>query len=147
MGELHDRKQSDYGKADDPFANVRSADDWGLSPSLGACIRMGDKLRRLQAFYRKGSLANESVEDAFLDLAVYAIIGLLLYREESASESFVAKAPSLLGNRPCVRCYGTGRIRIDGVEVEWCELCEGTGAMPTTPLPSEMLRQELQGEE
>ncbi len=48
------------------------------------CLRLNDKVRRLQAFYRKGSLANESVEDAYMDLAVYALIGLVLYREESA---------------------------------------------------------------
>jgi len=86
MGELHDRKQADYGAEGDPFANVRSAEEWGLAPSLGACIRIGDKVARLHSFYRRGELANESVEDAYLDLAVYAIIGLLLYREESARE-------------------------------------------------------------
>lgn len=86
MGELHDKKQADYGADGDPFANVRSAEEWGLAPSLGACIRIGDKVARLHSFYRKGELANESVEDAYLDLAVYAIIGLLLYREESAPD-------------------------------------------------------------
>lgn len=81
-GQMHDKKQRDYGSDADPFANVRSAEDWGLPGSLGACIRMGDKLRRLQAFYRKGELANESVEDAFMDLLVYAGIGLVLLRQE-----------------------------------------------------------------
>lgn len=80
---MHDRKQRDYGSDEDPFANVRAAVDFGLPGSLGACIRMQDKLRRLQAFYRKGELANESVEDAFMDLLVYAGIGLVLYREEA----------------------------------------------------------------
>lgn len=83
-GAMHDRKQRDYGTDADPFANVRAAADFGLPGSLGACIRMQDKLRRLQSFYLKGELANESVEDAFMDLLVYAGIGLVLYREESA---------------------------------------------------------------
>lgn len=86
MGELHDKKQRDYGAEGDPFANVRSAAQWGLAPSLGACIRIGDKVARLHSFYKRGELANESVDDAYMDLAVYALIGLLLYREESARE-------------------------------------------------------------
>lgn len=87
IGELHDKKQADYGRGDDPFANVRAAEQWGLPPSLGACVRIGDKVSRLQTFYRKGELANESVEDAFMDLAVYALIGLLLYRQESGEQT------------------------------------------------------------
>lgn len=111
-GEMHDRKQADYGTATDPFANVRSASDWGLPGSLGACIRMGDKLRRLQAFYAKGSLANESVEDAFLDLLVYAGIGLLLYREESAAAA--AGAPIHVTDENTVN---------DGMDTRTCVLC------------------------
>lgn len=82
-GEMHDRKQADYGTDADPFANVRAAADWGLPGSLGACIRMGDKLHRLQSYYRKGTLTNESVVDTFLDGLVYNGIGLLLYIEEN----------------------------------------------------------------
>lgn len=82
---MHDRKQKDYGSDTDPFANVRSAEDWGLPGSMGACIRIADKVARLKAFYRKGELANESVEDAFMDLLVYAGIGLVLLRQEQDS--------------------------------------------------------------
>lgn len=82
-GEMHDRKQADYGTDADPFANVRAAADWGLPGSLGACIRMGDKLHRLQSYYRKGTLTNEGVVDTFLDGLVYNGIGLLLYIEEN----------------------------------------------------------------
>jgi hypothetical protein len=38
-------------------------------------------MKRLQKFAQTKELANESVEDSFMDLAVYAIIGLILYRE------------------------------------------------------------------
>jgi hypothetical protein len=94
IGELHDRKQLDYGKDDDPFANVRSAEQWGVKSSLGACIRIGDKVARLQTFHRTGVLANESVEDAYQDLAVYALIALCLHREEVAAAAEAAKAPA-----------------------------------------------------
>ena len=48
---------------------------------MGALVRGTDKIKRLQKFAREGQLANESVEDSFRDLAVYAIIGLVLYEE------------------------------------------------------------------
>tara|TARA_Y100000310_G_scaffold338983_1_gene430203 strand:+ start:1142 stop:1297 length:156 start_codon:yes stop_codon:yes gene_type:complete len=44
---------------------------------------MNDKMSRLKTFAKKGSLSNESVEDSLRDLAVYAIIALCLYQEES----------------------------------------------------------------
>ena len=79
LGELHDRKQQDYGRKTDPFSNVRAAEEWNIDPWVGAMIRANDKIRRLQSFAAKGTLANESVEDAFKDLAVYAVIGLVLF--------------------------------------------------------------------
>ena len=86
MGELHHKKQSDYGRTHDPYANVRASEDFGIAGWIGCAIRMNDKMRRIQKFASTGELANESIEDAFLDLAVYAIIGLCLYRETTGTE-------------------------------------------------------------
>jgi hypothetical protein len=83
LGDLHDKKQADYGRGDDPFANVRGSVEWGIPPWVGAMVRATDKVKRLQNFARKGELQNESVIDAFMDLAVYAIIAMVLYEEES----------------------------------------------------------------
>lgn len=83
VGDLHDRKQADYGRGDDPFANVRASSDWGMPAWVGAMIRATDKVRRLQTFARKGELANEAVEDAFMDLACYALIARVLYEDEN----------------------------------------------------------------
>lgn len=92
IGDLHDKKQLDYGHGDDPFANVRSSKDWGVSPWIGALIRLNDKVKRLQAFAQKGSLANESVEDSLQDLAVYALISLVLYEQQSKDETQIKSA-------------------------------------------------------
>ena len=81
LGDLHDKKQTDYGTDEDPFHNVRASQEWGIAPWIGCMIRATDKVRRLQTFAKKGTLGNEGVEDAFLDLAVYAVIGLVLYRQ------------------------------------------------------------------
>lgn len=85
IGDLHDRKQADYGTLEDPFNNVRqSALDWGLPPWVAAMIRATDKVRRLQTLHRKGSLANESAYDSLQDLAVYALIAYVLMEEAEA---------------------------------------------------------------
>lgn len=82
LGSLHDRKQQDYGRDDDPFANVRASSEWGIDGWVGAMIRATDKVRRLQTFARRGTLANEGVLDAFDDLAVYAVIARVLFEED-----------------------------------------------------------------
>lgn len=86
IGELHDKKQQDYGADSDPFANVRASERWGIQPWVGALVRLNDKVHRLQQFAKKGELANESAEDSMMDIAVYALIALILYREETADE-------------------------------------------------------------
>ena len=83
LGRLHDKKQKDYGTAEDPFNNIRaSAKEWGMEPWMGAMLRATDKVRRLQKFAATGELANESVIDAFDDLAVYAVIARVMYEEK-----------------------------------------------------------------
>jgi hypothetical protein len=84
LGELHDRKQTDYGRAGDPFANVRGTTEWGIPAWVGAMVRGTDKVKRLQQYARTGTLANEGVEDSFRDLAVYSIIALCLWEEDHA---------------------------------------------------------------
>jgi len=87
IGELHDRKQEDYGRGDDPFFNVRSsALQWGVPVWAGALMRAGDKLARLQVYAQRGTLANEGARDSFMDLVVYGLIGLVLWEEEQRAK-------------------------------------------------------------
>lgn len=85
IGALHDKKQQDYGRVDNPFANVQASEDFGVQDWVGCMIRANDKMRRVQKFVKDGSLANEGVEDSLLDLAVYTLIALVLYREPRCS--------------------------------------------------------------
>jgi len=96
-GRLHDLKQLDYGAEGDPFANVRATEEWGQPGWVGAMIRATDKLRRLQKLARDGKLSNESAHDSFMDLAVYALIGLVLY-EEATGVSLYGDGGKLDGN-------------------------------------------------
>ena len=81
---LHAQKQRDYGRDQDPFSNVRASEDFGVPGWVGCMIRANDKIRRLQTYAQKGTLVNEGVRDSFLDLAVYALIGLTLYEESQS---------------------------------------------------------------
>jgi hypothetical protein len=100
IAELHDRKQEDYGRTADPFANVRATEEWGMPGWVGAMMRLTDKVRRLQKFAQVGSLANESAEDSMRDIAVYALIALILYRESAGappeSSARAAEPPAIL---------------------------------------------------
>jgi len=82
IGELHDRKQADYGTDTDPFANIRASEEFGVPAWVGALIRLNDKVTRLKGFVLRGSLKNESAEDSMRDIAVYALIALVLYEQE-----------------------------------------------------------------
>lgn len=82
LGELHDRKQKDYGTLDDPFANVRGATEFGIPSYMGAFIAMNDCMQRIKSFSQKGNLEFGSVDNALRDLAVYSIIALVLFEED-----------------------------------------------------------------
>ena len=70
------RKHQDYG----PF-NIANAPGGAMN---GLLVRMHDKMARLEnLYYKKNDTPNyESIEDTFLDLANYAIIGLLVQRRQ-----------------------------------------------------------------
>lgn len=77
---VHDRKGKDYGTGEDPYANVRSAVDFGLPAWIGVLIRMNDKMRRgmaaSQQYLETGTvqLEHEGLIDIANDFAVYGII-------------------------------------------------------------------------
>ena len=81
LAELHDRKQADYGRGSDPFANIRASHEFGIEPWVGAMLRLNDKVTRVKSMILNGRLANESLEDSLRDIAVYSIIALVLWEE------------------------------------------------------------------
>ena len=67
------RKHEDYG----PY-NIAHAPGGAMN---GLIVRMHDKMTRLENLHYKGDTPNyESIEDTLIDLANYAIIGLLVQR-------------------------------------------------------------------
>lgn len=96
MADLHEKKSHDYGSGEDPLANCKSSESFGVPAWVGVMIRIGDKVQRIKSFLEKGSLANESLEDALMDQAVYSVIALVLYRQSNKvdSESWLGCIPS-----------------------------------------------------
>lgn len=97
MGELHDRKQADYGSVEDPFANVRATEKWGFPAWVGALVRLNDKVHRLQSLVKNGKLHNESAEDSMRDIAVYALIALVLWEQDREAEKKPPLVPTHRG--------------------------------------------------
>ncbi len=85
--ELHRRKSADYGNKEDLFANINASKEFGIPAWLGAMVRANDKVSRIKTYANKKTLANESLEDSLLDLAAYAIISLVLFREQNNGSS------------------------------------------------------------
>ena len=85
LKEMHRLKSTDYGcpTGTDPLANIRNGAKFvGIPAWKGAMVRLSDKVTRLATFNATGSLTFEGVEDNLIDLASYALLSLLLYREE-----------------------------------------------------------------
>jgi hypothetical protein len=81
---LHASKSRDYGcpSGTDPLANIRNGATFvGIPAWKGAMVRLSDKVTRLATFNATGKLHHEGVEDNLFDLASYALLALLLYRE------------------------------------------------------------------
>jgi hypothetical protein len=90
LQELHDRKSQDYANNEDPLANLRGAEDYGLPAWIGTQFRLDDKHSRIKkaicGIIKSGNepgMANESLEDSLLDRCVYSIIALQFYRERN----------------------------------------------------------------
>ena len=83
MVETRRSKGHDYGDDADTFSNITAATEFGVEPWLGAAIRLNDKVSRVKSMAKKRNLKNESVEDSFLDIAIYGIICLIMYRRDN----------------------------------------------------------------
>lgn len=81
MASLHRSKSQDYSGVTDPYANMRECEKMGIPAWKGSLVRLTDKMSRAMAFANKGSVNHEGIEDTFIDIANYAVITLVLYRQ------------------------------------------------------------------
>lgn len=82
LRDLHLRKCMDYGADEDAFSNISSSADVVNVPAWAGCmIRISDKMHRIRSYFRRGRTEFDGVEDTLLDMASYAVIALIKYRE------------------------------------------------------------------
>lgn len=81
LGELHDKKQQDYGSDSDPFMNIRASQELGISAIKGAQLRANDKTKRILRWLCGSKLSNEGVLDSLQDRMVYDGITTVLIEE------------------------------------------------------------------
>tara|TARA_R100001463_G_scaffold31954_1_gene71850 strand:- start:1797 stop:2129 length:333 start_codon:yes stop_codon:yes gene_type:complete len=78
-------KNNDYtAGSSSAFANFDASRDYGVPPLIGLCVRMGDKVKRVQTFCKNKTLSveGEHVQDAFKDIIGYCTIALAMIKED-----------------------------------------------------------------
>ena len=85
--EIHDKKNTDYASKEDPLQNLKACTRIGLAPIYGTVVRIQDKMARVENFFLNGSLKNESLRDAFLDLAIYSLLAIVIMEEGDVYDS------------------------------------------------------------
>jgi hypothetical protein len=83
------KKRSDYAKDGNPFSNFEDT-SWLVGngkPEWSAVFNVAQKLSRLRSLMSNGRLDDtnneSSVEDTFLDMAVYAVIAYAIYKQRT----------------------------------------------------------------
>ena len=85
MATIHSAKNHDYAEKENPLSNLSSSKRIGVEPWIATWIRIQDKISRIEQFIKNQGVLevkDESVEDTLIDLANYAILCLVLYREK-----------------------------------------------------------------
>ncbi len=86
------RKRADYATDGDEFSNFRGTAEFAgfESPAMSALFNVAQKLERIRALRANGrfaEVANESVDDTFLDIAVYAVLAHAMWIEDQAGSA------------------------------------------------------------
>lgn len=79
---LHDSKGADYEGSGVPYANLRASEEWGVPAWVYAMLRCEEKMRRLKTYAKGSTLQHEGARDSQIDIAVLALISIVL-REDA----------------------------------------------------------------
>lgn len=79
----YEAKDTDYAANGKPMGNLRGSEEFGIPPWKAVLLRMSDKKQRIQSFINRGTfeVEDEKVTDTLIDLANYALLGRILFRE------------------------------------------------------------------
>ena len=94
---LHEKKNRQYATQDDPLGNFRRTGQIiakmlkpGINPTLASCLAFMSKQVDgvYEMFGESKTDTPDQLEDKLLDIAVYAIIGMMLVRESNQSNRY-----------------------------------------------------------
>ena len=119
-------KNTDYtGGSDDPFANFRISEVFGVHPVVGILMRISDKMQRIRAFIANGKMAvaTESVDDACEDIINYAILIKGMFHEAAENPALACCIAASSNTATCTNCGSTERVEnyVYGPECAQCE--------------------------
>ena len=84
IGDLHDRKNSNYAADNDPLSNLRLCESFGVPASVGTMVRMSEKWSRLTELTKgKQDRVGESMTDTLMDMAIYSLLEIILIEEQA----------------------------------------------------------------
>jgi hypothetical protein len=88
LRELTMKKRAGYSPGEDPFANFRMSQTFGVDPLKGILIRVMDKIARIASLLENpaNDKIGESLRDTMLDAGNYLLIGVAFRDSESLDE-------------------------------------------------------------
>jgi hypothetical protein len=83
MLRTYEAKDQDYASDGKPMGNLRGSEYLGIPAWKAVLLRMSDKKQRIVSFVNRGKFEvdDEKITDTLIDLANYALLGLILFRE------------------------------------------------------------------
>ena len=83
MLRTYEAKDQDYASNGKPMGNLRGSEHLGIPAWKAVLLRMSDKKQRITSFINRGrfEVEDEKVTDTLIDLANYALLGMILFRE------------------------------------------------------------------
>jgi hypothetical protein len=81
--ELHESKNADYARDDDPLSNLRRCEEMGIPAWKGVLVRLTDKWSRISELANGKQPKHESLRDSLIDNAVYSLLAVLLLDEQA----------------------------------------------------------------
>jgi len=94
---LHESKNADYARDDDPLSNLRRAERLGVEPFKGVLVRLTDKWSRIEELSSGKVPKHESLRDSLIDNAVYSLLAVLLLDEPGRAHSHVSLRTNGMG--------------------------------------------------
>lgn len=126
MSELHSKKDHDYAGGEKPLNNLMEVEGMGIPAWVGVGVRISDKYTRMKNFIknRKFEFKEESFKDTMMDLAVYALLCIVLFEEDQKD---VKKIDNL-----CPHCKVSMRMVSSHANDYYYE-CKNVGCLKWTP--------------